>query len=60
MIHFYLDANGKHGWNKCLIFFSNANSIAQMWEDLLTQPCVIIVNLQNILKIRLDDIHHAS
>ena len=31
-----------------------------MWEDSLTQPCVIIVNLQNILEIRLEDDQHAT
>ena len=30
-----------------------------MWEDSLTQPCIIIANLQNILKIHLADLHHA-
>ena len=28
-----------------------------MWEDSLTQPCVIIVNLQNILKFNLKTIN---
>ena len=46
--------------NKHLIFFSDANKIARMWEDSLMQPCVIIANLQNILEIRLEDVHHAS
>ena len=32
----------------------------EMWEDSLTQPCVIIVNLQNILRIHLKDRYHAS
>ena len=40
--------------------FSDAKAIAQMWEDSLTQPCVIIANLQNILEIRLEDIQHTS
>ena len=32
-----------------------------MWEDSLTQPCIIIANLQNILEIRLEgDTHHAN
>ena len=31
-----------------------------MWEDSLTQPCVIIANLQNILGIRLEDGYHAA
>ena len=30
-----------------------------MWEDSLTQPCVITANLQNILKICLKDSYHA-
>ena len=61
-MYFYLDPmdsrqgsrNNKH------LTFSDANSIARMWEDSLTQPCVIIANLQNILEIRLEDVHHAS
>ena len=31
-----------------------------MWEDSLTQPCIIIANLQNILGIRLEDGYHAA
>ena len=40
--------------------FSDAKAIARMWEDSLTQPCVIIANLQNILEIRSEDNQHAS
>ena len=39
--------------------FSDAKVIARLWEDSLTQPCVIIGNLQNILEIRLEDVQHA-
>ena len=52
------NTNGSRN-NKRLIF-SDAKSIARMWEDSLMQPCIIIVNLQNILEIRLEDFHHAS
>ena len=37
----------------------DTKSIEQMWEDLLTQPCVIIANLQNILQIHFEDGYHA-
>ena len=43
-----------------VFFFSDTKSIARMWEDSLTQPCVIIANLQNILGIRLEDVYHVS
>ena len=31
-----------------------------MWEDSLTQPCIIIANLQNILEIRSEDDQQVS
>ena len=40
--------------------FSDAEATARMWEDSLTQPCVIIANFQNILEIRSEDDQHAS
>ena len=40
--------------------FQMRKAIAQMWEDSLTQPCLITANLQNILKICLEDDQHAS
>ena len=46
--------NNKH------LTFSGARVIVRMWEDLLTQPCVIIASLQNILEIRSEDVQHAS
>ena len=42
-----------------LFFFSDTKSIVRMCEDSLTQPCVIIANLQNILEIRLEDIQQT-
>ena len=53
------NTNGSRN-NKRLNFFSDTNSIVRMWEDLLMQPCVIIANFQNILEIRLEDVHNAS
>ena len=50
--------NGRRN-NKHLIFFLDANGIARMWENSLTQPCVIIANLQDILEIRLEDVQQA-
>ena len=54
MIYFYLDSSEQHGWKQI------RKAVARMWEDSLTQPCVIIANLQNILEIRLKDDQHAS
>ena len=42
------------------VYLSDMKSIARMWEDSLTQPCVIIASLQNILGICLEDGCHAS
>ena len=53
-----MDNTDRSGNNKRLTF-SDAKAIARMWEDSLTQPCVIIANLQNILEIRLEDDQHA-
>ena len=54
-----MDNTDGSGNNKRLTF-SGARVIVRMWEDSLTQPCVIIANLQNILKICLEDDQHAS
>ena len=54
-----MDNTDGSGNNKRLTF-SDAKAIARMWEDSLTQPCIIIANLQNILEIRLEDDQHAS
>ena len=42
-----MDSTKRSGNNKRLLF-SDTRKIARMWEDSLTQPCVTIVNLQNM------------
>ena len=46
--------------NNKRLTFQIRNAIGGMWEDSLTQACVIIANLQNILEIRSEDDQRVS